>query len=206
MNATHLHGGSERALRSIAIIVALANLAYFCVEIAASQRIGSVSLFADSADFLEDAAVNILIVFALGWSLAARARLGFVLAGIALVPALAAVWTGYLKLTGGGVPDAATLGLVGAGALVVNVGCAFLLAKHQHHGGSLGKAAYLCARNDAFANIAIIGAAAVTARFPSIWPDLVVGAAIFLLNLDAAKEVLEAARGEHAEARTEVAA
>ena len=200
MSETHLHGGSEGALRRVAIIVALANLAYFVVEIVASQRIGSVALFADSADFLEDAAVNILIVFALGWSLVARARLGFVLAGIALVPALAAVWTAYAKLTGGGVPDAATLGLVGAGALVVNVGCALLLAKHQHHGGSLGKAAYLCARNDAFANIAIIGAAAVTARFPSIWPDLVVGAAIFLLNLDAAKEVLEAARGEHAQA------
>ena len=201
----HLHGGSEGALRRVAIIVAIANLAYFCVEIAASQRIGSVSLFADSADFLEDAAVNILIVFALGWSLAARARLGFGLAGIALLPALAAVWTAYLKLSGaGGVPDAAILGLVGAGALVVNVGCAFLLAKHQHHGGSLGKAAYLCARNDAFANIAIIGAALVTARWPSIWPDLVVGAAIFLLNLDAAKEVLEAARGEHAETRGEV--
>ena len=68
--------GVTGALRRTALIVALLNLAYFSVEIAASSRIGSVALYADSADFLEDAAVNILIVVALGWSLAARVGWG----------------------------------------------------------------------------------------------------------------------------------
>ena len=189
--------GVTGALRRTALIVALLNLAYFSVEIAASSRIGSVALYADSADFLEDAAVNILIVVALGWSLAARARLGFVMAGIALLPGLAALWTAYGKLTGaGGVPDAIILGWVAAGAFAVNVVCAMLLMRHRETGGSLGKAAWLCARNDALANVAILLAAFATLRWPTIWPDLVVGAGVFLLNLDAAGDVLKAARDE----------
>ena len=189
--------GITGALRRTALVVALLNLAYFTVEFVASSHIGSVALYADSADFLEDAAVNILIVVALGWSLAARARLGFVMAGIALLPGLAALWTAYEKLTGaGGVPDAHILGLVAAGAFVVNVFCAMLLMRHRETGGSLGKAAWLCARNDALANVAIIAAAFATLLSPTIWPDLVVGAGVFLLNLDAAGDVLKAARAE----------
>lgn len=189
--------GETGTLRRVALLVAALNLAYFAVEIVASGRIHSVALYADSADFLEDAAVNILIVVALGWSLAARARLGFVMAGIALLPGLAALWTAYEKLAGhGGVPDALILGWVAAGAFVVNVACAVLLMRHRETGGSLGKAAWLCARNDALANVAILLAAFATLRWPTIWPDLVVGGGIFLLNLDAASDVLKAARDE----------
>jgi Co/Zn/Cd efflux system component len=189
--------GETGALRRVALVVAALNLAYFAVEIVASSRIQSVSLYADSADFLEDAAVNVLIVVALGWSLAARARLGFVMAGIALLPGLAALWTAFRKLTGhGGVPDATVLGWVAVGAFVVNVACALLLSRHREAGGSLGKAAWLCARNDALANVAILLAALATLRWPTIWPDLVVGAGVFLLNLDAASDVLKAARNE----------
>ena len=113
--------GATAALRRTALLVAALNLAYFFVEIVASRRIGSVALFADSADFLEDAAVNALIVVALGWSVVARARLGFVLATIALMPALAALWTAWQKFQHGGVPHAETLGLVGLGALATNI-------------------------------------------------------------------------------------
>ena len=71
-------------LRKVVIVVAILNVSYFGVEFAAAIAIGSVSLFADSIDFLEDASVNLLIAFALGWSAAGRARLGMVLAGILL--------------------------------------------------------------------------------------------------------------------------
>jgi len=193
--------GSTGALRRTALVVAALNLGYFLVEIVASQRIGSVALYADSADFLEDAAVNALIVVALGWTLAARARLGFVLAGIALLPALAALWTALQKFLHGGVPHAETLGWVGVGALVVNLACAWLLARRKGDGGSLGRAAFLTARNDAVGNVAIIAAALVTAWWwASFWPDLIVGVGLFFLNLDAARDVLEAARGEREEA------
>ena len=194
--------GAMGALRRTALVVAVLNLAYFVVEVVASQRIGSVALFADSADFLEDAAVNALIVVALGWSLVARARLGFVLAAIALLPALAALWTAWDKFQHGGVPHAVTLGLVGLGALAVNLVCAGLLARRRGDGGSLGRAAFLTARNDAYGNLAVIAAGLVTLRlWPSFWPDLLVGIGLFFLNLDAARDVFEAARGEHREAR-----
>jgi Co/Zn/Cd efflux system component len=188
-------------LRRTAVVVAALNLAYFVVEIVASQRIGSVALIADSADFLEDAAVNALIVVALGWSLAARARLGFVLAGVALMPALAALWTAWQKFAHGGVPQAETLGLVGLGALVVNLVCAALLARRRGDGGSMGRAAFLTARNDAFGNLLVIAAGLVTGLWwHSFWPDLIAGVLLFFVNVDAAKDVFEAARGEHEEA------
>jgi Co/Zn/Cd efflux system component len=76
--------------------------------------------------------------------------------------------------------------------------CAFLLVRYRHHGGSLMRAAFLSARNDALANIAIIAAGLVTAFFwPTAWPDLIVGLAIGVMNADAAREVWIAARQEH---------
>lgn len=84
-------------LRKIVILVGILNLAYFGVEFAVALHIGSVSLFADSVDFLEDASVNFLIALALGWSATARARLGMALAGILLVPGLATLWTAFDK-------------------------------------------------------------------------------------------------------------
>lgn len=99
-------------LRQTVLIVALLNLAYFGVEFVAALRAGSVSLLADSADLLEDAAINLLIFFALVWTATRRAE------------------------------------------------------------GSLTRAAFLSARNDAFANIGIIAAGLITARHPSIWPDI----------------------------------
>jgi Co/Zn/Cd efflux system component len=193
--------GATAALRRTALLVAALNLAYFVVEIVASQRIGSVALIADSVDCLEDAAVNALIVVALGWSLAARARLGFALAAIALMPALAALWTAWQKFSHGGVPQAETLGLVGLGALAVNLLCAALLARRKGDGGSLGRAAILTARNDAFGNLLVIAAGVITGLWwHSFWPDLIAGVLLFFVNLDAAKDVWEAARGEHQEA------
>ena len=79
-------------LRQTVLLVALLNLAYFGVEFAVALTIGSVSLFADSVDFLEDASLNLLIATALGWTALNRARLGMALAPILLVPALATLW------------------------------------------------------------------------------------------------------------------
>jgi Co/Zn/Cd efflux system component len=80
---------------------------------------------------------------------------------------------------------------------VVNLFAAILLARHREHGGSLAKAAWLSARNDALANIAIIGAGLVMLRLPSIWPDIIVGLGIAFMNLDAARAVWTTARKEH---------
>ena len=109
------------ALRRAVLIVALLNLAYFGVEFAVARRIGSVWLFADSADFFEDAAVNFLIVAALGWSAARRARVGMLLSAILLAPAIAFLWTLWHKLSAPLPPDAIALSATGLGALAWRV-------------------------------------------------------------------------------------
>lgn len=189
-------GAAERALRQAVATVALLNLGYFVVEIAVARAIGSVSLFADSIDFLEDAAVNGLILVALGWSARHRALVGMALAAILLAPAAATAWTAWEKFILLVPPAPLPLSLAGLGALAVNLFCAALLGRFRAHRGSLTRAAFLSARNDALANIAIIAAGIVTAATLSPWPDLVVGLGIFLMNLDAAREVYAAARDE----------
>lgn len=190
-----MHGPAFR--RALAI-VALANLAYFGVDFAVAISIGSVSLFADSVDFLEDMSVNFLILIAIGWSPRSRARLGMGLAAILLVPAAATIWTAWRKIAAPVAPEPLALSLTGLGALAVNLGCALLLARFRRHGGSLTRAAFLSARNDTVANAAIIGAGLVTAfLWRSAWPDLVVGLGIAVMNADAAREVWAAAREEH---------
>ncbi len=184
-------------LRKVVIGVAILNLAYFGVEFAVAMAIGSVSLFADSIDFLEDASVNFLIAIALGWSARNRARLGMILAGILLIPGLATLWMAWEKLLMPSPPAPVPLSLAGAGALVINLSCALVLARFRAHSGSLTHAAFLSARNDALANVAIIGVGFVTAYLRSGWPDLVVGVGIAVMNADAAREVWSAARKEH---------
>ena len=92
-----IENGVNVNLRKVVIIVAVLNLAYFGVEFAVALAIGSVSLFADSIDFLEDTSINFLIAVALGWSAVNRARLGMALAGILLIPGLATLWTAWEK-------------------------------------------------------------------------------------------------------------
>lgn len=188
----------DNNLRRVVLIVALLNLGYFGAEFLVALAIGSVSLLADSVDFLEDASVNILIFFALAWTARSRARVGMAMAFILLVPALAFLWTAWAKFMDPIPPEPFALSLTGFGALLVNLFCAYLLAAYRHRSGSLTRAAFLSARNDAFANVAIIGAGLATAYlWQSAWPDLIVGLGIALMNLDAAREVWEAAREEH---------
>jgi len=187
-------------LRKTVILVAALNLAYFGVEFTVARAIGSVSLFADSVDFLEDTAVNLLIALALGWSATRRAQVGMGLAALLLVPGLATLWTAWTKFQAPLPPEPFALSVTGLGALAINLSCAFLLARFRSHSGSLTKAAFLSARNDALANVAIILAGLVTAYTVSGWPDLVVGLGIAAMNADAAKEVWEAARAERQEA------
>ena len=106
---------------------------------------------------------------------------------------LATLWTASDKFLLPVPPAPLPLSLTGAGALAVNLTCALMLARYRTHGGSLTRAAFLSARND-------VGAGLLTAYIASAWPDLIVGLGIFLMNLDAARQVYVAARSERAEA------
>jgi Co/Zn/Cd efflux system component len=176
--------------------VGLLNLAYGVVEVAVSLSIGSVSLAADAADFVEDAAINLLIFFAVLWSARRRAIVGRGLAFIVLVPAVAALATAVTKILDPSRPETISLTITAAGALAVNLACAAILVRHRHHSGSLAQAAWLAARNDALANVAILGAAAVALAWASGWPDIIVGLGIAAINADAAAKVWRTAKRE----------
>src|ERR1051326_3730001 len=111
----------NRDLRAAVSLVALLNLVYFGIEVGVALTIGSVSLLADSIDFLEDTFLNSLIVVGLGWSLQWRARLGTFLSGVLLVPSLGTLWVAWNKFVSPVPPSAIPLTITGIGALAVNL-------------------------------------------------------------------------------------
>ena len=185
------------AFRRVVFVVAMLNLGYFFIEFIVALRIGSVSLLADSVDFLEDASINLVIFVAAAWSLRRRATVGGLLALIILIPTFATVWMAVVKIFDPSPPDLVPLSLAALGALAINLTCAVLLARHRNRGGSLAKAAWLSARNDSFANIGII-VAILTAWISTGWFDIALGLAIGVLNADAARTVFKTARAERA--------
>jgi Co/Zn/Cd efflux system component len=188
-------------LRRAVVIVALLNFAYFFVEFAVALAAGSVSLLADSVDFLEDTSINLLIFVALGWPLARRALMGKVMALVILGPAAVAGWKAVQHFPDPSAPQVVPVVLASLGAIVVNGTSAWLLAQVRHRGGSLSRAAFLSARNDVLVNVAIIGMAVVTALSGSGWPDLVLGCFIIALALHAAWEVWEVSEEERLAAK-----
>lgn len=183
-------------LRRAVLVVAILNLAYAVVEFTVARLIGSVSLTADSIDFVEDGVLNLLIFWAAVWPLRRRARVGHVLALVIFVPAVATVVAAVLKMLEPTRPDTAAVTLTSLGALVVNLTCAAILVRVRSQGGSLARAAWLATRNDALANVAILAAAGVALAWVSGWPDIIVGLAIGYLNADAGIKVWRAASAE----------
>jgi Co/Zn/Cd efflux system component len=128
--------------------------------------------------------------------------MGMALAGVLLVPGVATLWTAWQKFITPATPSPLALSLAGAGALAVNLSCAIMLARYRQQSGSLTRAAFLSARNDVVANVAIIAAGVLTAYTRSPWPDLVVGLGVVIMNADAAKEIYQLAREEHRATRS----
>jgi Co/Zn/Cd efflux system component len=190
-----------RLLRRTVLLVAGLNLGYAGIEMVVAVAIGSVSLLADSVDFLEDTAINLLIALALGWPLARRAVAGHAMAIIILVPALVAAWQAVSKAFDPTAPDVPALLVTAGGAAAVNAVCAVLLVRVRHHGGSLTGAAYLSARADVAVNLAIIVMALVTSWTGSGWPDIVLGSVIVIVNVGAARQVWTLAGEERLAAR-----
>lgn len=185
-----------RTLRRTVLTVAGLNVGYFWVQVVVALAIGSVALLADSVDFLEDTAVNLLIFVALGWPLGRRALAGKVMAGIILLPALAAAWAAFDKAGDPTPPEVRALLLTAGGAVLVNGTAAWLLSRVRHHGGSMTAAAFLTARNDVLVNVAIMAMALMTWWTGSGWPDIVLGVVIVAINVHAAREVWEVATEE----------
>jgi len=178
------------------LMVALLNFGYFFVEFFVALDIHSVSLFADSIDFLEDAFTNFLILLGLYLSLERRIKIGYLLIGLIFIPSLFTLYYALTQFIHPTVPQPSTLSEVAFLALVINLFCAVLMARFRHSDSSLLLSAFYSARNDALSNIAMIIAGFLTYYTASHYPDLIVGILIFLLNLDASKAVYEQMKKE----------
>ena len=189
--------------RRILWIALVLNGAMFAVEIVAGLRSGSLALLADSVDFFGDAVNYGLSIWVLGMSLSRRAKAPLVKAasmglfGIWILGS--AIWHAFK----GGLPDAQTMTLIGLLALGVNLLVALLLYAYRN-GDSNMRSVWLCTRNDALGNIAVVIAALGVFGTNTAWPDLIVASIMAGLALTASVQVLRQARHElHTEAGAE---
>ncbi len=179
-----------------ALWIALAfNAGMFAVETGASWSSGSVALLADAIDFFGDAANYALSLAVLGLSAATRAR-----AALAKAATMGAFGLGVLAhaawtFSRGGTPEPLTMGAVGLAALAVNAGVALLLLRFRDGDANM-RSAWICSRNDALGNLAVLGAAAGVFGTGSAWPDLAVAAVMGALALQGSVSVLRHARSE----------
>ncbi|EPD30681.1 cation transporter [Gleimia europaea] len=185
--------------RRIVAWVAILNLIGFIIELIVASIIGSAALFADAADFLEDFLINMLVLTALGWSVASRRKASYGLAGLILIPAVAAFGTAIWKMVSGEPPEPLALSVTAILAMLINLASALLLLQLRKHETALVRGAWLAARNDVLANLLILAAGIVTLFWFSPWPDITVGIVIGIINLSAAAEVFEQARAENPE-------
>ena len=184
------------SFKKAVFLVAVLNLIFFFIEFTVALNIRSVSLLADSIDFIEDTSINFLIFFAVSLSLVKRAKISVFLSIIMMLPGFVAIWAVWKQIIYQQPPEPIELSIVGFGALVVNCLCTYILIKFRNYSGSLTKAAFLSARNDAVANFTIIFAGIITIFYPSIWPDILVGLFIAYIRTESALEIYKKARSE----------
>ncbi|QQN51820.1 cation transporter [Stutzerimonas balearica] len=188
-------GATSARYRRILWVALAINLGMFLVEIGAGLHAGSVSLLSDSLDFFGDAANYGVSLWVLGLGVAMRARASLAKAvtmGSFGVFILSMAVANFVE---GSVPDAPTMGVVGVIALLANLLVAALLYAYRE-GDSNMRSVWLCSRNDALGNLAVMLAALGVFGTGSGWPDLIVASLMALLSISAAVQIIRHARQE----------
>src|SRR5262245_13980268 len=189
------HHGVDPRYRRILWIALAVNTAMFLVEIAAGLHSQSVSLLADAVDFFGDAANYGLSLVVLSRGLAWRARAalikGISMGLFGLFVLARAAWA----MLSGSMPEAAIMGTVGAVALMANVAVALMLYAWRDGDANM-RSVWLCTRNDALGNIAVMLAALGVFGTGAAWPDFMVAVVMAALALSAATSVVRAAARE----------
>ncbi len=179
-----------------ALWIALAvNAAMFLAEAGSSIASGSAALLADAGDFFADAATYAITLMVLGMGAVARARAALI-KGLSM--GAIGVWViasvGY-KIATGAAPEPLIMGPVGALALLANLSVAVLLYRHRA-GDANRESVWLCSRNDAIGNVAVLAAAGFVFLSDSYWPDVLVAGVMAYLELSAAWRITGRARTE----------
>jgi len=185
----------SRAYCRVLWIVLGVNLSMFMVEMIAGFSARSVSLQADSLDFLGDTANYGISLFVAGMALRRRAMAGI---GKGLTMGLFGIWvlaSSVWKVFGGAPPEPVTMGVVGFTALAANTLCFALLSAYRS-GDSNMRSVWLCSRNDLIGNCAVVAAAICVAGTAAVWPDVLVAAIMAVLALQSAAVIVKQARAE----------
>jgi Co/Zn/Cd efflux system component len=185
----------DPAYRRILWIALIVNALMFGVELLGGWASGSVSLLADAVDFFGDAANYGISLFVLGMAPVWRSRTALVKGATMGGYGVFVIGTALWHLAAGTVPAAATMGAIGSAALAANVLVAALLFAYRN-GDSNMRSVWLCTRNDAIGNIAVMLAALGVWKSSSGLPDLFVAGVMGVLGLTAARSVIAQARGE----------
>lgn len=187
--------GQDKAWRRVLWIALVINAGMFAVEILAGVAAGSASLKADALDFLGDSANYAISLGVTGLALNWRSRAAL-LKGVSLL--LLGVWvlasTVWMATTGT-LPEAGTMGAVGVLALVANILCAVMLRRHRG-GDANRRSVWICSRNDAIGNVAVVAAAAGVFGTGAAWPDIAVAVVLAGLGVSGGWQIIRHARAE----------
>lgn len=193
----HDHGeaGDDPVYRRVLMVALVINFGMFAVEILSSQVARSDSLLADSIDFLGDGANYAVSLWVLGAAIAIRAKASLLKAASMAGFGIWVLGSTAVHALAGTVPEAPTMGAVGALALLANLGVAVMLFRFRD-GDSNRQSVWLCTRNDAIGNVAVMLAAAGVYGTGHGWPDALVAAGMGALALHSSVKVARQAIGE----------
>jgi Co/Zn/Cd efflux system component len=179
-----------------ALWIALAvNAGMFVMEMAAGVAAGSASLQADALDFLGDTANYAISLGVAGMVLAWRARAALVKGASLGILGLWVIATTVWHAVAGTLPSAETMGIIGVLALVANAGVALML--YRWRGGDANmRSVWICSRNDAIGNVAVVLAAAGVFGTGTGWPDVIVAAIMAALGLSGGWQITRQAWAE----------
>ena len=197
--AKSFDGASPAYKRALWVVIGL-NGGMFLTEVIAGQLSGSMALQADALDFIGDTLTYGITLAVIGMSLRVRASAalfkGLSLAAMGSYVLIAAIWRTFVA----GTPEALTMGVIGFLALMANVASALILLRFRD-GDANVQSVWLCSRNDAIGNLAVLAAAGVVAWTGTKWADLGVAAIMAGLFLTSAVRIIRSARAELASVR-----
>jgi len=171
------------------------NAAMFAIEIAAGLMGGSRALQADALDFLGDAANYAISLGVAGMALAWRARAALLKGGTLALLGLYVLGITLWGIWDGAVPEAHVMGIVGIAALIANGAVALMLYRFRSGDANM-RSVWICSRNDAIGNIAVVFAAAGVFGTGTAWPDLIVAGIMAALGISGGVQIVTAARRE----------
>jgi len=188
--------GMDASYKRVLWTVILINAAMFLVEMSAGKLAGSQALQADALDFLGDALTYGLSLAVIGMSIKVRSTAALLKGVSLLAMGLWVFGSTVYQILILGVPRAEIMGSIGLLALAANLASVFLLMRYKD-GDANVRSVWLCSRNDAIGNVAVMIASAAVWLTASAWPDLIVALMMAGLFLRSAQLILVQAWKEY---------